>query len=96
VACPAAHAQLHGLVHALGPARRRVKRQAGLQERIQQDAERPGVGSAAVVGLAHDDLGGGVIVGAAAGFELLVGGDAAREAEVGEGNDGVGVGGPVG
>ena len=95
VARAAAHAHLHGVVTQT--SRGRVEREAGLKQGIQQDAEGPGVGGAPVVGLAHDDFRGGVVVRAAAGFELFVEtGNAAREAEVGEGDEGVRVGGPVG
>jgi hypothetical protein len=66
---------------------RRVERQPSLHKRIQQHAEGPGVGCAAVVGLAQEDLGGGVVFAAAAGGEELGGvGDFAGEAEVREGD----------
>jgi hypothetical protein len=73
----------------------RIEGEARFEECVEQDAEGPGVCGAAVVGLAEDDFGGGVVVGAAAGGEFLFFGYAPREPEVGEGYDGVGVGGPV-
>lgn len=72
---------------ALGLSGRRVERQPALHQRVQQDAERPGVRVAAVVGLAEQDLGRRVVFAAAAGGEeggLGGVGDAAAEAEVGE------------
>ena len=82
-----------------GCAGDRVEGQAALQEGVEEDAEGPGVGGAAVIVLADEDLGGGVVFAAAAGVEEGGGrgaGDPAAEAEVGEGDDGGWVGLPVG
>jgi hypothetical protein len=45
--------------------------------------------------LTHDDFWGGIVVGSTSGSEFFVIGDAAGETEVGEGDDGVRVRGPV-
>lgn len=76
-------------------ARRRVKRKTAFHEGVEQDAEGPGIRRTAIVGLAEEDLRRGVVFAAAAGGEEGgFGGcwDAAGEAEVGEGDEGVGVG----
>lgn len=85
---------------ALPPrSRHRIKRQPPFHDGVEQDAERPRVRGAAVVFLAHEDLGSGVVRTAAAGVEewgLGRAGDPAAETEVGEGDDGGRVGLPVG
>lgn len=75
--------------------RQRIKRQSQLQQRIQQNTERPGVDFAPIVGLAHDYFGRGVVVAAAAGGEFFAGCDLARETEIGYCDYGVRVGCPI-
>ena len=80
-----------------GP-RHRIERQPSFHNGIQKDAEGPGVRGAAVVLLADEHFGRGVVFAAATGVEE--GGfrgarDPAAETEVGEGDDGGGVGLPV-
>ena len=76
-----------------------VEGQPSLHDGVEEDAQGPGVGGAAVVFLADQDFGGGVVFAAAAGVEeggFWGAGDPAAETEVGEGDDGGGVGLPVG
>lgn len=83
------------ILAAIRPARRTVKGQSAFHEGVQQDAQCPRVGAAAVVWLAQEQLGGGVVFAAAAGGEEWGGrgrGDLAGETEVGEGYEREGVG----
>ena len=81
---PTSHTHLHGIIAG---SRGRVKGKSALEKRVEKHTERPGVSRATVVGLAHDNFGGGVVVRAASGLELFVVGHTAGETEIGEGDD---------
>lgn len=81
---PTPHAHLHGIITGSGG---RVEGEPALEKRVEKDTQRPGVSSAAIVGLAHDDFRGGIVVRAASCFELFVIGDTAGKTEIGEGDD---------
>jgi hypothetical protein len=82
-----------GVVVARGGVK--VKGEAPLEEGIEEHAEGPGIRHAAVIRHAQNDLWRGIVVGPTTGFELLVGGDAAGEPQVGERDYRVRVRGPI-